>query len=135
MFTDQLMGTVRQNFAAYGAATTLAGLEVAIKALQSVYDEIRMEIAAAQGRHILGNDDIRVQPASIRRRITRGKSDGKRGWGNMTPEERSIEMKRRQALTRSLKVPQTSSIDSNESPKKRTLTPEQKAHLSKVRRK
>jgi hypothetical protein len=97
-----------EQMQAMGIAAMIPGFQMAIDTLQSAIDEMRRQLsnlqnppAAAprkQGRTPLTDEERKAR--IMKRRV----SKAARGyWAKMTPEERSVEMKRRLALGRKFK--------------------------------
>ena len=85
----------QNRYAAMGMAAMLPGLQYALELMQHQLDDFRAELARLQGGE------------APRAKIGRPKGSAnkaKSGWENMTAEERSAEMKRRQAVAKANKA-------------------------------
>lgn len=76
----------QDRYAAMGVAALLPGMQYMVEIMQTKLDEMRTLLAHAQN----GATRTRAKKSA----------GAQSGWAGMTPEERSIEMKRRQAVAR-----------------------------------
>lgn len=97
------------RYRAFGIAATLPGLQYAAEVIQGALDELRAQLAAMQNgdapkkQRRISPDGIAAIQAAQKRRWAKASGDDKRKggagvkafWANMTPEQRSAEMRRR----------------------------------------
>lgn len=108
------------TYAAMGMAAMIPGMQRMIELMQAELDKMRAQLAAAQGgtaksrakQPPRGTDEYRAYDREVHRKLraarkatadlnAKGKPIGDAYWAAMTAEERSAEMRRRQALRKS----------------------------------
>lgn len=88
-----------QRYAQFGRASLIPGIQKSIEFLQEMLDDIRTRLTAAEAVHAT-NGTVRQYRKKLGRprkqALAEGRVEAKGGWPD-TPEERSAEMRRRQA--------------------------------------
>jgi hypothetical protein len=102
----------QQNFESWGRAATIPGLQLAVDMLQEQLDQLRSELFGTRAElQRKGEFKPRTYPSGKRMGrppkivdvIPYKKGMGAK-WDAMTPEQRSAEMKRRQAVARANRI-------------------------------
>jgi hypothetical protein len=74
----------------FGLAAQIPGMQKAINHLQTTLDAMKAELNTLQGHP--------VDKPRVKRKYVKTSKNNKNGWGSMTKQERSIEMRRRMSL-------------------------------------
>ena len=114
MKTTQDTGELRK-YAMSGMAAFLPGMQYMVELMQRQLDEFRLQLAAMQGveekprsngHNNYGWAGMTAEERSAEMKRRQAKRKKKRsGWNGMTAEQRSVEMKRRKAMAAAKKAP------------------------------
>jgi len=89
-----------ERYAQYGRASLIPGIQKSIQFLQEMLDDLRMQLAAAEGEQISG------RKVKVKRKVM----DGRGGW-SADPEERKAEMARRLEARKPIKKKRVLSLN------------------------